>query len=355
MRSAFIAAALLGLAMNLPAAPGPEVSATLRIAVTIAGVGGGPLTAVTGAPPSGGEVYALKERRLGIRTGDRVPHRIIVADAHEVYWIRGDTRKYVLHTYPEERRELTIARQGWEQTWGNQGHADRVFGTETTPLPSQSVKRAKKFEFSVDVHETGTRQTIAGHDAREVVLTVTAVVAGSPLETSGGWVVTSDLWIADRIPQLDALREFQQQYAAAVSDVAFTGISPDEIARIDATHPEFVTVAARTLAEQAHLDGTVLGQLTKYEMVRTPTEQTAYERAVKSKQASMGGASNVRVIGDVSTRATIVTYTEQCLDLGFSAADAAVTLPSDFKRVSSYAAAGKNPSSFFQLHPGPAR
>src|SRR5262249_28068804 len=173
------------------------------------------------------------------------------------------------------------------------------------------------------------RKTLAGHDAHEVVLTVTAWEHGKAIEQDGGWIVTSDLWIADAVHSLDALRALERQYAVAVSDVAFTGIDVDYVAIIDAMYPEFVPVAARALQEAERLGGTVLAQSTKYDMVRTAKETA---RAAKEQQR-LGSEAGARVLGDPSSRTTLVMFTEECLALDVDVSDADVALPDGLRKV----------------------
>ena len=77
---------------------------------------------------------------------------------------------------------------------------------EMKPEDKQQVEdTAKQYEFEADVKETGQKKNLAGYDTREVILTITAHEKGKKVEESGGFIMTTDMWLAPKIAALDEL------------------------------------------------------------------------------------------------------------------------------------------------------
>jgi len=69
------------------------------------------------------------------------------------------------------------------------------------------LKEEKVYEL--DVKETGQTKTMAGHNTREVVMTVTVREKGRTLDEGGGMVMTSKAWMAAAIPAMKELPDFE--------------------------------------------------------------------------------------------------------------------------------------------------
>ena len=69
----------------------------------------------------------------------------------------------------------------------------------------------KEFEVDFDAKETGQRKQVAGHDARQVIMTVTVREKGKKIE-DGGLVMTADSWLGPEIAALKELSEFDMRY-----------------------------------------------------------------------------------------------------------------------------------------------
>src|SRR5437868_12963458 len=73
-------------------------------------------------------------------------------------------------------------------------------------------KPSKEYEVDFDVKDTGQKKQLIGYDTHETVVTVTVREKGKTLEDSGGVVLTSDLWLGPRIPELKELADFDVRY-----------------------------------------------------------------------------------------------------------------------------------------------
>src|SRR3954454_784497 len=78
--------------------------------------------------------------------------------------------------------------------------------------PGEAQKAQKEYEVDFDVKDTGQKKAIAGYDTHETIVTVTVREKGKTLEDSGGIVMTNDMWLGPRIPQLKEFTDFDVRY-----------------------------------------------------------------------------------------------------------------------------------------------
>jgi hypothetical protein len=69
------------------------------------------------------------------------------------------------------------------------------------PGPEPGVE----MDVDFDVRETGARKAVAGHDARQVIITIAMRQKGQTLEDGGGLVLQSDAWFGPALPALDEI------------------------------------------------------------------------------------------------------------------------------------------------------
>ena len=95
---------------------------------------------------------------------------------------------------------------------------------EMKPEDKQQVEDTAK-QYRVRGRREGDRseEDLAGYDTHEVILTITAHEKGKKVEESGGFVMTTDMWLAPKIAGLDELVQFQLKYMKAVYGEAFVG------------------------------------------------------------------------------------------------------------------------------------
>src|SRR6478609_4576257 len=151
-----------------------DVKTQQKISFKFAGTLGGVLNKFGGATPKEG----------GVTTSD----------------IKG--KRYKVATFAELRAASDKAKADAEKK-----------KQEMKPEDKQQVEdTAKQYEFEADVKETGQKKNLAGYDTREVILTITAHEKGKKVEESGGFIMTTDMWLAPKIAGLDELIQFQLKY-----------------------------------------------------------------------------------------------------------------------------------------------
>src|SRR5262245_25309686 len=148
--------------------------------------------------------------------------QIIDLAEEKVYDLDMQKKTYQVTTFEEIRRRMREAQEkAAKEAQKEQGKAE-----EQKPAGQQ-----KEVEVDFDVKETGQKKSIAGYDAREVIMTITVREKGRTLEESGGLVVSSDMWLGPDVPAMKEVAEFQMKYARAIAP-EISEISAEQMAAI---------------------------------------------------------------------------------------------------------------------------
>jgi hypothetical protein len=195
----------------------------------------------------------------------------------------------------------------------------------------------KQIDFDVNVKETGQKKTLAGHETREVVVSVAMRERGKTLEESGGMVATTTMWLAPRVAALDELVAFNLKYFKAVFGGDFAGLNAQSMNALTALLPGIGTLATRMAEEQRKLAGTPLSSTMVFESVKSAEQMKA---AAESQQSSGGGGGLSGALagrlmrgrgGPPQQRSTAMTTTTDVLSIDTTVADADVAIPANFK------------------------
>jgi hypothetical protein len=224
---------------------------------------------------------------------------------------------------------------------------------EPAPKPAETAKEPQKepqYEVDFDLKESGQKRLVSGFDAREVVMTVTVREKGKTLEQSGGFVTTSNIWLAAKVPGMDEVAEFDRKYAEKLLGPAL--LDPQQMAAASAMYPMLGPAMERMEKEKVNMNGTAVLTTTRFEAVadaataKAETQQKA-ESQKKEEPAPtglgglIGGRLAKRVLGgdkaDASAapsqpgRATVMTFNQEILKVTQTVADADVAVPAGFK------------------------
>src|SRR4030095_3970221 len=170
---------------------------------------------------------------------------IVDLTEQKVYQLDIKDKSYRVVTFDEMRRKLQEAQER---------AAKQAKETQQEPAKQQS---GKEVEFDFDMKETGQTKSIAGYDAREVVMTVTVREKGKTLDESGGIVLTADSWLGPDIPALRELAEFEMKYWKAVAPET-AAVSAEQMAAIAAMYPMIKQAMERMNQEKVNMKGTPL-------------------------------------------------------------------------------------------------
>jgi hypothetical protein len=244
--------------------------------------------------------------------------RIVDLAEEKIYDLDLKKKTYKVTTFEQLRQQLREAQERAERD------AKKQEGAEKAEQPA-----GKEVEIDFDLKETGQKKSIAGYDAREVIMTVTVREKGRTLEEGGGLVMTTNSWLGPQIPALKELADFEMRYWKAIAPEA-TGVSAEQMAAMMAMYPMIKQAMDRMARENVKLDGTPLATTMTFEAVKSKEQMT--------QQAESGGGGGLSGMlarkmmkRDDKPRATILTADSEMLEIATTVAQDDVQVPADFK------------------------
>jgi len=243
-----------------------------------------------------------------------------------------EEKVYRIDVKKKEYRVVTFAqlRQEWEDAKAQaRKNADEMKKTEQEP----STPPDRELEFTADIKETGQKKAIAGYDTREVVLTITGKEKGKTLEESGGYVMTSTMWIAPRIAALDDIAQFDLKYIKAVYGDDF-GAQAQQLAAAFAMFPSMQPMMLKMTAEGGKLQGTSLDTTTVFESVKSAEQMKQAQTQQSSGGGGLTGGLANRMLASrmqPKPRSTVFTTVHNILSVDAAASDADVAIPAGYK------------------------
>ncbi len=290
-----------------------EVRTTERATIKFEGMLGRMIGMFGGSDDDGARSVAVRgDRKAMLRDGSG---RIVDLGEEKIYDIDARRKTYKVTTFDELRRQMKEAEEEAKKDAEEEG--DEPAGDPEAP----------QYEVDFDVKETGATKAIAGHDTRQVIATVTMRQKGKTLETGGGLVLTSDLWLAPRIAALDEIAAFDRRYAEQLYGLA-GGMSADQFAALLAMHPGFQQAQERLAAEGAKLEGTPLMTTLTLESVKNPEQQAS---GGGSGIGGMAGRLMRRNRDTPGQRNRVFASTHETLSIATSVDEADLAIPAGFK------------------------
>jgi hypothetical protein len=293
--------------------PAAEVKTTERATVKFEGMLGRMIGIFGGSDDDAAHSVAVRgERKAMLRDGTG---RIVDLDEEKIYDIDARRKTYKITTFDELRRQMKEAEEKAKKNAEEAG--EQPSGDPAAP----------QYEIDFDVKETGATKVIAGHDTRQVVAAVTMRQKGKTLETGGGLVLTSDMWLAPRIAALDEIAAFDRRYAEKLYGMA-GGMSADQFAALVAMHPGFQEAHKRLAAEGAKLEGTPLMTTLTLESVKNPEQQAS---GGGSGIGGMAGRLMRRNRDTPGQRNRVFASTHETLTIATAVDTADLAIPAGFK------------------------
>lgn len=255
---------------------------------------------------------------------DKSSGEIIDLSEQKLYRIDVKKKQYEVVTFDELREQWKKAQAEMEENARKMREAQ-----------GEANQPGLTLEFDAEVNETGQKKSMAGHDVREVVLTITGHEAGKTVEESGGFVMTNTMWLAPRIAALDEIAEFDLEYIKAVmGDDGFAGMQ--QMAAAFAMFASIKPMMEKMQAEGSKLDGTALQSTTVMEQVRGSDQLKAAEAQEGDGNGGGGiggliGRRLMRGRGQQQPRSTVLTTIHEISSVASSATDADVAIPEGFK------------------------
>jgi hypothetical protein len=184
-------------------------------------------------------------------------------------------------------------------------------------------------DITVDVKETGATRSIAGHQAKQVIVTLTAFEKGKTLEEGGGMVMTNDVWVAPRVAALDEIAQFDLKFIKAIYGDDFAA-SAQQMAAALAMYPGLQNMLKQMEDRMRALEGTTMATTMKIETVKSAE---AMKQSSAPPTRGLGGALARRLGAGraAEQRSLLLTSTTETQSIDSSAADVDVAIPTGFK------------------------
>jgi hypothetical protein len=254
---------------------------------------------------------------------------LVDLDAEKVYNIDYDRKTYTATTFAELRRK-------WEE---QQERARK----EQSRASRQEAQQGPEWEVDFNIKSTGARETINGFATHQEVATVTVHEKGKTLEQSGGFVLTSDMWMGPRVAAMRELADFDRRFMSKVYGPAFDA-EMLKMGALMATTPAFGK-AMKTFSEhKGQFDGTPIRTTLTFETVAGPASQSAESqneqtpssvssavfggimKKVKERQASKAQTASG------PERSSLMESTTEITHASATAASDDVSLPAGFRQ-----------------------
>ena len=271
--------------------------------------------------------------------------QIIDLAEEKVYDLDLKKKSYRVTTFAELRRRMDEARKKAEADAQKEAAHEKEKPAEK---PAAADPNAKQVDIDFDVKNTGATKAINGFDTHETVVTVTVREKGKTLEQGGGMVMTSDMWLASKIPAMKEIVDFDIRYAKMLYGTMVAGVSAEQMAQAQAMYPMMKDAIAKMSAEGGKIDGTAIQTTTTMDAVKSE-EQVAEEAKASSNSGdsksstplSTGGLlgglakkmAQKKMGGDEppKARATFMTATTEVLKVVTDVTPADVAIPAGFK------------------------
>ena len=317
------------LALPLVASSAPPAMAEVKTKekglVKFEGILGGAFRLFGGKAAREGMVTTTAVKGNRKATMSDASGRIVDLSEEKVYELDIRKKTYTVKTFDEIRQEMREAEE----------KARREASKEEGREPQQkSEEPRKELEVDFDVKETGQKKTIAGYDARQVIMTVTVREKGKTLEEGGGLVTTSDAWFGPEIPAMKELGEFEERYWKQLAGPEMYAISAEQMAALVAMFPGVKQAMERMQKEGRSAEGTLLQSRTTFEAVKSK-EQMAQQAESSSGGGGggLGGMLGRRIMKreEPKARSLILTIDTEVQEVSTSVGGE-VDIPAGFKQ-----------------------
>jgi hypothetical protein len=314
--------------LALVAAPAQaEVKTREKTHVTLGGMMGKVFNLFGGRAAKEGVVGTTAVKGNRKATMNESNGQIVDLTEEKVYDLDMKKKTYQVTTFDELRRRMQEAREkAQKEAAREQGKEDDAGKTEPQ----------KEYEVDFDVKETGQKKQLAGHDTRQVIMTITVREKGRTLEDGGGVVMTADSWLGPQLPALKELAEFDMKYWKQLQGPDAMGMSAEQLATVIAMFPAVKQAMDRLQKESPKLQGTPLATTTTVEGVKSKAQMAQQADSGKSGGGGLGGMLARRIAKKdndaTSAKATIFTAQHEVQEVQTTVAAADVELPAGFKQ-----------------------
>jgi hypothetical protein len=236
-------------------------------------------------------------------------------------------KTYTVKTFDEIRKEMREAQEKAER------EAKKEEGRERE---QKSDEPRKEWEIDFDVKETGQKKTLAGYDARQVIMTVTVREKGKALEDGGGMVLTSDVWMGPTIPAMKEVADFEVRYWKQLAGPEMAAVSAEQMAALLAMFPQVKQGMERLQKEGRSADGTPLQTRMTIEAVKSKEQMAQQAESSSGGGGGLGGmlARKIKKREEPAARSLVMTLDTEVQEVSTTVAATDLEIPAGFKQKS---------------------
>jgi hypothetical protein len=255
---------------------------------------------------------------------------LVDLDAEKVYRLDLRGKTYTVKTFDEMRAEFQKAMAKGKQEVSRE----------------KSDAKEPEMESDVDIKKTGEKRVIAGASCDQVIMTLTVHEKGKTVDDAGGMILTSDMWMAPKVPALQEHMAFEMKYFQKLyGDQA--GPAGKDLAQAMAMYPGMKTAMARIQKEGQQLDGTSMLTTMTFAGASGPGGSDTRAEKDSGGGSPIGGAlggllarkkkpqpaaEGTAGAPGAKTRATILTMVTEVLSIETAVAAGDVEIPAGFKQ-----------------------
>ena len=250
---------------------------------------------------------------------------IIDLTEEKVYELDAKKNQYTVKTFDQIRKEMREAEE----------RARKESEKAEPGEKGEPQKPTKEYEVDYDVKDTGQKKQIAGYDAKNTIVTITVREKGKTLEDGGGIVMTNDMWLGPKIPQMKEFSDFEIKYWRKLEGPQAAELSAQQMAMVLAMFPLVSKAMDRMAKDGDKLAGTPLDTTMTFEAVKSK-DQLTQAQAQSQQQKGGGGiggllAKKIIKQEEPKARSTIFTTHHEVLEVATSVAAADLAIPADYK------------------------
>lgn len=211
----------------------------------------------------------VKGDRKATTTGDR--GEIVDLGEEKVYRVDYAAKTYKVVTFEELRKQFE----------------EQKARGERNARSNTQEGHGKEYDVDFKIKETGQKQTINGFATHETVVTVTVHEKGKKIETSGGFILTSDMWMGPRVAAMREIGDFDRRYFQKLYGKSFAGVDMAQAALLMAQTPAFAKAMKVFAEKKSAFEGTPIRTNMTFETVGSPEENAS--NASSSPGSIVGG------------------------------------------------------------------
>ncbi len=316
---------LIATALVLSTAPliHADVKTQHKTSFKLEGMLGGLINRFAGDAAKDGVISTTAVKGSRQLRGSAQSGRIIDLTEEKVYDLDMRKKEYRVTTFAELRKQWQDAQARAEK--------DAKSSQEQPTDPRQS---GKQYEVSVSVKETGQSKAVAGHNAREVVVTITLHEKDKTLDAGGGMELIDTMWIAPKIAALDEITQFDLKFHKAVYGDMVAGADPAQMSMLLASYPSFKELSDKMSGELKKLQGTPLATTMELYAVKSPEDMAS----ASTQDKPSGGGLMGRLAGKfgpkpkaTEARSKVFTSSDEVVSIDTTVSAEDTAIPAGFK------------------------